>query len=141
MPPQQREIPCYSVRLGQKSLLRRVLREPFTLPAKQKGVALLSGLTLATAVAVPTLWVQHGRPADVIPGVVSVGQGAQSGTAYVPGSLSGQTGPADWALVEGGLYGSSVLPSADVVQEWGWAEGRYFWDPVSSSPAGKRHGH
>ena len=119
-----------------------ILREPVTLPAKQTGLALLRVLSLAIAVAAPIQWLEHQRRAEETPAVVKVGQSAPSGHASRPGARGGQTGPvADWARAEGGFHGSTITASTKVVQEWGWAEGRYYWDRESSSPAGKRHGH
>ncbi len=119
-----------------------ILREPVTLPAKQTGLALLSVLSLAMAVAAPILGLEHQRRAEETPAVVNGGPSAPSGHASMPGSWAGPTGPAaDWALAEGGLHGSTITASTKGVQEWGWAEGRYYWDPGSRSPAGKRHGH
>ena len=68
-----------------------ILREPFTLPAKQTGLALLSVLSLAIAVAAPILWLEPQRRAEETP-VVNVGQSAPSGHASRPGSWGGQTG-------------------------------------------------
>ena len=131
-------------RFDRSRLLPRAFREPLAPPFKPKGLALLSVLTLAVAVAaatVPTLSRDHAPPVDETRVVVTPGQSAPSGEANGPGSLVGPIGSADWALAEGGLYGSSVLPSDDVVRGWAWAEGRYYWSTEVGEAAGKRHCH
>lgn len=112
----------------EKSLLHRAFDDPINTLTRWKGLALLSVLSLAGTMTVLTL-------------AVNAGPGIQSREVSTSNSMTGQARPGDWALSEGGFYGSSVILDAREVQEWAWAEGRYYWSPASDSPAGKGHGH